>query len=216
MIPVPAFFPRPLLSLFDPFAAPSRPLTALNFPRPPEIFYGHFWAKGPWRRPPGNPEFLPHRQLLCHALQCRLPTILRCLAIVLHLRGRFFRPNPISWCDVLWPPTRETTDTGPVLFQQVSWHHSPVPWLAQHSFLAIFPPERLHPPYCQCLTQVFPVIFCHQFGPQHFHFWGPNPHDRNAFEKSLICAAHKFRLWSSQLSCWLLHLLCYSDPIYHM
>jgi hypothetical protein len=40
--PVPAFFPRPLLSLFDPFAAPSRPLTALNFPRPLDIFYGHF------------------------------------------------------------------------------------------------------------------------------------------------------------------------------
>jgi hypothetical protein len=36
------FFSRPLLSLFDPFAAPSRPLTALKFPRPLEIFYGHF------------------------------------------------------------------------------------------------------------------------------------------------------------------------------
>jgi hypothetical protein len=57
---VSAFFPRPLLSLFDPFAAPSRPLTALNFPRPLEIFYGHFWAKGPWRRPPGNPGGNPH------------------------------------------------------------------------------------------------------------------------------------------------------------
>jgi hypothetical protein len=49
------FSPRPLFSLFDPSTAPSRPLTALNFSRPPKFFYGHFWAKGPWRRPPGNP-----------------------------------------------------------------------------------------------------------------------------------------------------------------
>jgi hypothetical protein len=50
-------FLRPLLSCFGPFAAPSRPLTAPNFPRPLKIFYGYFWAKGPWPRPPGNPEW---------------------------------------------------------------------------------------------------------------------------------------------------------------
>jgi hypothetical protein len=65
--------PRPLLSLLDPFTAPSRPLTALIFSRPTDIFYGHFWAKGPWRRPPGNPGHNtwldPHKP---KAKQCKI------------------------------------------------------------------------------------------------------------------------------------------------
>ena len=48
-------FLRPHLSLFDPFTATLRPLTATNFPRPPHFFYGHIWAKWPWPQPPGNP-----------------------------------------------------------------------------------------------------------------------------------------------------------------
>ena len=49
---------RPHLSLYSPFTATSRPLTATNFPRPKIFFYGHIWAKWPSPRPPGNPALI--------------------------------------------------------------------------------------------------------------------------------------------------------------
>ncbi len=87
-------FPRPHLSLFDPFTATSRPLTATNLPGPKKISTATFLEYG---RRHGHlatlsclqKSFLIHLKEQCHEI----------------FRVRFFSSNTFSWSQLGMPRT---------------------------------------------------------------------------------------------------------------